>query len=169
MDRTRTNRICPRRHRGAAWAEQKRIRAYWSEGIRFTDGTTGPAGVFASVHWSADGTQDGLPSRCRRDLPALRQNVQLAIPEFQLVRTGFFPSYSPDGRQLASTTPASGLRHVPGCTSRRRTARTRASCSTIPTQSALAPAWAPTGDRIAFGLGAFFPTPRRYSPAQIAI
>jgi Tol biopolymer transport system component len=38
-----------------------------------------------------------------------------------------------------------------------------------PTQSALAPAWAPRSDRIAFGLGAFFPATRRYAPAQIAI
>ena len=147
--------------------QQKRTRAYWSEGIRFTDGTTGPAGVFASVHWSADGTRMVYHRDVDETFPPFVKTFT-RDPQFQLVRTGFFPSYSPDGRQLASTTPASGLVRTWLYVAAADGSNPRVLFND-PTQSALAPAWAPTGDRIAFGLGAFFPTPRRFSPAQIAI
>ena len=35
----------------------RRRSAYRSEVIRFTDGSTGPAGIFTGVHWSPDGKQ----------------------------------------------------------------------------------------------------------------
>ena len=147
--------------------QQKRLRNYWSEGIRFTDGAVGPAGVFTSVHWSADGTRMVYHRVVDETFPLFIRAFS-RDPEFQLVRTGFFPSYSPDGRRLALTTPASGrvrtwlhMMDADGSNSR--------VLFSDPAQSALAAAWAPTGDRIAFGLGRFFPAPGRYAPAQIAL
>jgi TolB protein len=147
--------------------QQTRSRAYWSEGIRFTDGTPGPTGVFASVDWSADGAR-----------MVYHRTVDGAFPPFvrafsrdsgfALVRTGFFPSYSPDGRRLATTTQASGRVRTWLYLSNADGTHPRVLFEDA-TRSALAPAWAPTGDRIAFGLGAFFPMPTRYAPAQIAV
>ena len=149
-----------------AGTQQKRRRDYWSEGIRFTDGAVGPAGVFTSVHWSVDGARMVYHRDVDDTFPPFIRAFS-RDPEFQLVRTGFFPSYSPDGRHLAVTTPASGrvrswlyLMDADGSDPR--------VLFSDPVQSALAPAWAPTGDRIAFGLGRFFPAPGRYAPAQIA-
>ncbi len=85
--------------------QQKRSRAYWSEGIRFTDGTAGPTGVFTSVRWSGDGTRMVYHREVDETFPPF---VRLFSrdSQFQLVRTGFFPFVSPDGRRLASTTSA---------------------------------------------------------------
>ena len=123
--------------------QQKRSRAYWSEGIRFTDGTAGPTGVFTSVHWSADGTRMVYHRDVDETFPPFVRAFS-RDPEFQLVRTGFFPSYSPDGRRLASTTPASGrvrtwlyIADADGSNPR--------VLFNDPAQSALAPAWAPNG------------------------
>jgi Tol biopolymer transport system component len=147
--------------------QQKRSHAYWSEGIRFTDGTAGPVGVFTSVHWSADGTRMVYHRAVDDTFPPFVKTFS-RDPDFHVVRTGFFPSYSPDGRRLASTTPASGLVRTWLYVAQADGSNARVLFDD-PTQSALAPAWAPKGDRIAFGLGTFFPFGRRYAPAQIAV
>jgi TolB protein len=147
--------------------QQKRTDAYWSEGIRFTDGTTGPAGVFTSVHWSADRAKIVYHRTVDATFPPFARTFS-RDPGFSLVRTGFFPSYSPDGRRLATTTMASALVRTWLYVANADGSGAR-TLFDDPTQSALAPAWSPTGERIAFGLGAFFPMPWRYAPAQIAV
>ena len=147
--------------------QQKRSRGYWSEGVRFTDGTAGPTGVFASVHWSGDGTRMVYHRDVDETFPPFVRTFS-RDREFQLVRTGFFPSFSPDGRRLASTTSASGRVRTWLYIADADGSHPRVLFND-PTQSALAPAWAPKGDRIAFGLGSFFPSPARYGPAQIAV
>lgn len=147
--------------------QQTRTPSYWSEGIRFTDGTGGPSGVFRNVRWSADGRQMVYQRALDARFPPFEHTFS-RDPEFRLVRTGFFPSYSPDGRQLATTTMASGLVRTWLYVAKADGSSPRVLFDD-PSQSALAPAWSPKGDRIAFGLGAFFPTSFRYAPAQIAV
>jgi TolB protein len=146
---------------------QERARNYWSEGIRFTDGSDGPAGVFTNVRWSADGRQMVFQRDVNGKFPPVAKAFS-RDPQFQLVRTGFFPAYSPDGRQLACTSTPSGrvrtwlfIMDVDGAKQR--------VLFNDPNASALAPMWSPAGDRIAFGLGRFFPAAGRYAPAQIAV
>ena len=132
---------------------QERARNYWSERIRFTDGSDGPAGVFTNVRWSADGRHLIF----QRDVSGKFPPVAKAFsrdPQFQLVRTGFFPLYSPDGRQLACTRTPSGrvrtwlfIMDVDGANQRM--------LSNDDNTSALAPMWSPTGDCIAFGSAIF--------------
>lgn len=147
--------------------QQARVQSYWSESIRFTDGTWGPSGVFRNVRWSADGMQMVYQRDVDATFPPFEHTFS-RDPEFRLVRTGFFPSYSPDGRQLATTTMPSGLVRTWLYVANADGSSPRVLFDD-PMQSALAPAWSPKGDRLAFGLGAFFPTPFRYAPAQIAV
>ena len=147
--------------------QQKRTRAYWSEGIRFTDGSDGTSRRVHERTLVARWHQDGLPSRCRRDLPPLRRNVRSRSPVS--TRQDRILPFVLAGRPSVGVDDAGvRVRPNPGVVAASDGSNPRVLFND-PTQSALAPAWAPTGDRIAFGLGAFFPTPRRYSPAQIAI
>jgi TolB protein len=147
--------------------QQKRSRAYWSDGIRFTNGAAGPAGVFTSVKWSADGTRMVYHRDVDESFPPFVRTFS-RDRGFDVVRTGFFPSFSPDGRRLATTTMASGRVRTWLYASAADGSNPRVLFE-HPTQSALAAAWSPKGDRLAFGLGAIFPMPTRYAPAQIAV
>jgi TolB protein len=74
---------------------------------------------------------------------------------FQLLRTGIFPSFSPEGDRLVCNSATAGILHnsilmmnVDGSN--------RSILFNDPQKSALAPVWSPRGDHIAFALGGFF-------------
>jgi TolB protein len=147
---------------------------YWSERIRFIDGGDGPQGIFTGVHWNTNGKRIVF-HRAVEQAPSAVAKVFSPDPRFALVRTGTFPSFSPDGRQVVHTNccfpvaapadstpgPALYVTNVDG--SNRRVLFHQEG---IPVSG---PAWSPQGDRIAFGLGLSQPGHGRFGPAQIAV
>jgi Tol biopolymer transport system component len=157
----------------AASASGRRRPDYWSERIAFTDGTNGPAGIFIGARWSPDGKRMVFHRFVEQMPPPVRTEFS-PDPQFSLVRTGSFPSYSPDGRQIVDTD--NGLRiseaDLPRQTrmfivnadgSGRRVLFER------DTESAMGPVWSPRGDVIAFGLGVSMPRQGQFGPSQIAL
>jgi Tol biopolymer transport system component len=101
------------------------------------------------------------------DWPPFRRVVSRS-EGFELLRTGLFPQWSPDGRALLSNSARAGVE-------RNAVLLMEADGSNgsvlfdDPARSALAPAWAPGGERIAFGLGRFFSVVLGFAPADIAV
>ena len=135
--------------------------------LKFTDGRGELAGEYQNPVWSADG---GLLLYHRRVAaawpPFVRAHSRAA--GFAAIRTGLFPSYSPDGERLAVNTGRMGIAH-----NSILIANADGSNATLlfddPERSALAPSWSPRSDRIAFGLGAFFPMVLGAAVADIAV
>ena len=130
---------------------------YWSEGIRFTDGGKGPAGIFTGMQWSPDAKRIVFHRFVERTPPPVR-GVFSMDPQFRLVRTGTWPSYSPDGRHIVDTDSSSRISELDLPAEARMFVMNadgsdRHVLFEIATGSPLGPAWSPRGDRIAFGLG----------------
>jgi TolB protein len=136
---------------------------YKSERIGFTDGHVGPQGAFSSVSWSRDGQRMVFHRELEEVWPPLSETFS-RDPQFRVVRTGIFPSYSSDGRQLMSNTAFAGLFHN-SILVMNTDGTGRRVLFDDPTHSAVAPVWSPTGDRIAFGLGAPFGA----APMQVVV
>lgn len=148
---------------------------YWSERVAFTSGSDGPSGRFAGARWSPDG-QRIVFHRAVETLPAPISRAFSPDRRFTLVRTGAWPSFSPDGRQLLST---DGSFRV-GSDADYPTPHTKVFVMNLDgtnrrvlfestTASALAAAWSPQGDRIAVGVGVNQPRPGRFGPAYIGL
>jgi TolB protein len=138
-----------------------------SLGISFTDGRKDVAGVYSSVNWAPDSKRMVFHRAIEGTWPPLTPTFSRDT-DFRAVRSGVFPSYSPDGRRLMSNTAYAGifkndiLVMNPDGTDRRLIFE-------HPTDSALAPVWSPAGDRIAFALGSFFAAGRDGASAHLAI
>jgi TolB protein len=126
---------------------------YWSEGIQFTDGKTGPKGLFAHVSWSPDGKQMVFHRELAGQWPPVIQSFS-GDAGFRLTRTGIFPSYSPDGRSLVSNTANAAIVHN-SIMVMNSDGTNRRIVFDDSTRNSVAPVWSPTGDRIAFGLGGY--------------
>jgi TolB protein len=140
---------------------------YLSHAISFTDGRPDVVGVYSNVNWSPDGGRivfhRGLDAEWPPVTPTFTRDAR-----FSTVRAGVYPSYSPDGRRLMTNTAYAGqfkntilVMNADG-TNRRAVFE-------HPNQNALAPVWSPAGDRIAFGLGAFFAGGRAGMSAHLAV
>ncbi len=165
--RFRTHRVCARRQRGEARSPGARAqllvgRHSFHRRQRWPRRACSPTCVGPPTDdtWSSSATS----TRSFRPLP----KPSVAIRSSSL--------YGPDSSRRIHPTVANSRAPVlhragcgPGFSSWMSTVRTSTCCSTMPTASALAPTWSPAGDRIAFGLGRFFPAPGRYAPAQIAV
>jgi len=139
------------------WNKDGRI-AYASGGpdggVEFVSGAPGARGEVRSPSWSPDGRRMVF----HRDVESRWPPIQ-AWPSrdarFRLVRTGIFPSYSPEGDRLVVNDRTAGALHNSILVMDADGSR-RSILFSDPERTALAPAWSPQGDRIAFGIGAFF-------------
>jgi Tol biopolymer transport system component len=146
---------------------------YWSEGIRFADGTNGPAGIFNGVQWSPNGRRIVF-HRAVDAAPRPAVETFSRDQGFTLLRTGAFPSFSPDGRQIVDTD--SGFRigksAFPSEHSKVYIMSADGSNRRVlyesPSATAIGPSWSPTGERIAFGVGVVQTRPNQFGPGHIA-
>jgi TolB protein len=137
------------------------------ESVRFTDGRPDVVGTYSNVNWSPDGRRMVFHRALEEAWPPLTPTFSRDA-QFRTMRTGVFPSYSHDGRQLMSNTAYAGIfkNNImlmnPDGTKRRVIFE-------HPNESALAPAWSPDDRYIAFGLGAFFLAGRNGASAHLAV
>jgi hypothetical protein len=89
-------------------------------------------------------------------------------PQFRLVRTGIFPAYSPIADRLVSNDRTAAILHNVILVMNANGSQPR-TLFQDPTKGALAPAWSPRGDRVAFGLGRYFQTTLGPAAADIAV
>jgi Tol biopolymer transport system component len=137
--------------------------------LRFTDGRTGPPGQFQQASWTVGGRRMVYHKEVNRDWPPF-QPVYSRDPRFTLIRTGLFPHYSPDGARLTVSSARVASRAVRnGITVMNGDGSDPSIVFDDPERSALAPVWSPRGERIAFGLGMFFPMTQGFAPADIAV
>jgi len=111
--------------------------------------------VFHRRYHTADWSPDERLVVFARDVgewPPFEQHPALD-PQFQLIRTGIFPSFAPDGRHVVSNSnPIGGAAHN-AIQLMNADGSHRTTLLDDPTRNALAPVWSPSGDRIAFGFG----------------
>ncbi|HEX9784943.1 MAG TPA: hypothetical protein VGA56_19720, partial [Opitutaceae bacterium] len=137
------------------------------QGVAFTDDTAALNGGFSNVSWSPDQKRMVFHRALEATWPPVVETFS-RDEQFRAVRAGVFPSYSPDGRALMSNTAYAATFHNavvlmnPDGTNRRV-------AFDDPEESAVAPVWSPTGDRIAFGLGGYFRAVRAGAQAHLAI
>ncbi len=123
-------------------------------GLEFVGGNPGARGSFESPSWSTDGTHVVFHRETDTTWPPVHEEHS-RDPAFRLFRTGIFPSYTPDGTRLISGTGTRALAHN-GIMSIQADGTNRRVLFDDPDKSVVAAVYSPKGDRIAFGLGAFF-------------
>jgi TolB protein len=125
------------------------------EGVEFVTGAPGERGEFRAPAWSADGRNMVFD----RDVEAAgwppHRPMHSRDRRFELVRTGIFPSWSPDGSRLAMNDAQAGALHN-GIVVERADGSGRRLVYRHPEKNALAPVWSHRGERIAFAQGGFF-------------
>jgi TolB protein len=126
---------------------------YQSEGITFTDGSAPLRGVFSNVNWSSDGRRMVFHRELDEPWPPVSATFS-RDPQFNVIRTGIFPSYSPDGQHMVVNTGRAGNFHN-AMLMMNADGTNRRVLFDDPNENAVAPVWSPRGDRVAFGLGRF--------------
>ncbi len=152
------------------WLSDGRI-AYVSGGpeggVEFVADAPGARGEMRNPHWSADGKAMLFQREVGFTWPP-HQTWSSLDPQFKLVRTGIFPSFSPtDGRLIQNDQTAGALHN--SILMRNGDGKNGIVLFTDAQHSALAPVWSPQGDQIAFGLGGFFQSVTGQAIADIAI
>ena len=123
-------------------------------GLEFVGGKPGARGSFESPSWSTDGRQVVFHRETSNDWPPVREEHS-RDSAFRLFRTGIFPSFRSDGTTLITGTGTRALAHN-GILSIQADGSNRRVIFDDPQRSSIAAVYSPNGDRIAFGLGAFF-------------
>ena len=135
-------------------------------GLEVLPATAGARGAFGSPSWSPDGQRMVFHREVGNGWPP-HQTWHSRDPRYRLVRTGVFASYSPTGDQLVMNDGTAGISHNRILKMSADGSR-RVVLVSDTVESALAPAWSPHGDRIAFARGRFFPATLGPSSAAIA-
>jgi TolB protein len=135
-------------------------------GVERAAGSPGARGAFNNPAWSPDGRTMIFHRDVESAWPPNHAWASLD-PKFRIVRTGIFPSYTPDGGQRVSNDQTAGILH--------NSILTMAADGTgakilfrEADRSALAPELSRNGMRIAFGLGQFFQNLKGPARADIA-
>jgi Tol biopolymer transport system component len=135
--------------------------------LRFGDGRPEISGEYQHPVWSADWTRLLYHREVSAGWPPFRPGGSRASG-FELIRTGLFPSYAPNGDRFVMNSGRMGIAHNSILIADADGSNGRLLFDD-PERSALAPSWSPRGDRIAFGLGTFFTMVRGPAVADIAL
>ena len=154
------------------WVEHDRIGYVTRDpdsdgGVAFIQGAAGARGEMRNPGWSPDGRRMVFHRDVGTDWPPVRPWASRDA-SFRLQRTGVFPSYSPEGDRLVVNDERAGILHN-RILMMNGDGSSRSVLFGDPQRSALAPAWSPRNDRIAFGIGRFFQGVQGAATADIAI
>ncbi|MEJ8844597.1 hypothetical protein WG954_19545 [Lacibacter sp. H375] len=141
----------------------------WGEtpGIVFTNGKARLNGNFENPSWSSDGQQMLFHREVNAGWPPYYKLFS-RDPQFQLIRSGVFPSYSPSGTYLICNDKTAGIHHNQ-IMRMNADGTNRSILFGDSIKSALAPVWSPQEDKIAFGFGRFFQSLQGPAIGDIAI
>src|SRR5262249_10165198 len=102
-------------------------------------------------------------------LPAQFPEWHSLDPDFRLIRTGIFPSYSPKGDRLICNSEQGAILRNTVLLTMQADGSNRTVVFKDAEKSPIAAVWSPKGDRIAFGLGRFFQMADGKAVADIAL
>jgi Tol biopolymer transport system component len=136
-------------------------------GILFTNGKARLIGEFENPSWSADGKRMLFHREINSDWPPYHKLFS-RDSQFQLIRSGVFPSFSPSGKYLICNDKTAGIHHNK-IMLMNSAGTNRSILFGDSVKSALAPVWSPMGDKIAFGFGRFFQSLQGPAIGDIAI
>ncbi|MFI5132089.1 MAG: TolB family protein [Chitinophagales bacterium] len=141
----------------------------WGEkpGIVFTNGRPKLIGNFESPSWSPDGGKMVFHREVNSGWPPFYK-LYSRDKQFQLIRSGVFPCYSPSGKNLICNDKTAGIHHNQ-IMEMNADGTHRFILFGDSIKSALAPVWSPQGDKIAFGFGRFFQSLQGPAIGDIAI
>jgi Tol biopolymer transport system component len=136
-------------------------------GILFTNGKKGLKGEFENPSWSADGRMMVFHREINSEWPPYHKLFS-RDSQFQLIRSGVFPSFSPSGKYLICNGKTAGIHHNK-IMLMNADGTNKSILFGDSVKSALAPVWSPLGDKIAFGFGRYFQSLQGPAIGDIAI
>ncbi len=141
----------------------------WQENgaIKFLNNNKSINGDFENPSWSPDGTKIVYHRDVSQEWPPFTK-LYSRDKQFQLIRSGVFPSFSPSGTQLICNDKTAGIKHNQ-IMLMNADGTNRSILFGDSVKSALAPVWSPQGDKIAFGFGRFFQSIKGPAIGDIAI